>query len=37
MKHNDIETLAAITTDKEIKEYCQDLGWDKKQIAELKL
>jgi len=37
MKHNDIETLATITTDKEIKEYCQDLGWDKKQIAELKL
>jgi hypothetical protein len=37
MKLSDVETLAAITTDKEIKEYCQDLGWDKKQIAELKL
>jgi hypothetical protein len=37
MKWADIETLAATTTDKEIKEYCALLGWDKKQIAELKL
>jgi hypothetical protein len=37
MKHNDIETLATITTDKEIKEYCADLGWDKKEINGLKL
>jgi hypothetical protein len=37
MKLSDIETLAAITTDKEIKEYCADLGWDKKEINGLKL
>jgi hypothetical protein len=37
MKSSDIETLAAITTDKEIKEYAKDLGWDKKQIADIKL
>jgi hypothetical protein len=37
MKMSDIETLAAVTTDKEIKEYAKDLGWDKKQIAEIKL
>jgi len=37
MKLADIETLAAITTDKEIKEYAADLGWDKKQIANIKL
>ncbi len=37
MKMSDIETLAAITTDKEIKEYAKDLGWDKKQIADIKL
>ena len=37
MKISDIETLAAITTDKEIKEYAKDLGWDKKQIADIKL
>lgn len=36
-KWSDLETLAAITTDKEIKQYCEGLGWDKKQIAELKL
>lgn len=36
MKRADIETLAAITTDKEIKEYCADLGWDKKEINGLK-
>jgi hypothetical protein len=37
MKWSDIETLASITTDKEVKEYCTMLGWDKKQIAEIKL
>jgi hypothetical protein len=37
MKMNDVSTLAAITTDKEIKEYAKDLGWDKKQIADIKL
>jgi hypothetical protein len=37
MKLNDIQTLAAITTDKEIKKYAEDLGWDKKQIANIKL
>jgi hypothetical protein len=37
MKLADVQTLAAITTDKEIKEYAKDLGWDKKQIADIKL
>ena len=37
MKMADVETLASITTDKEIKEYAKDLGWDKKQIADIKL
>jgi hypothetical protein len=37
MKMKDVETLAAITTDKEIKKYCEGLGWDKKKIAEIKL
>jgi len=37
MKMTDVETLAAVTTDKEIKEYAKDLGWDKTQIAEIKL
>lgn len=37
MKRSDIETLAAITTDREIKQYCEDLGWDKKQINGIKL
>lgn len=37
MKRSDIETLAAITTDKEIKQYCEDLGWDKKAINGIKL
>jgi hypothetical protein len=36
MKLNDISTLAKITTDKEIKQYCEDLGWDKKQINGIK-
>jgi hypothetical protein len=37
MKMADIETLAAITTDEEIREYCEGLGWDKKEIRGLKL
>lgn len=37
MKIEDIRTMAAITTDKEIKEYCKELGWDKKQINAIKL
>ena len=37
MKRADIETLAAITTDKEIKQYCESLGWDKKEINGIKL
>lgn len=36
MKMSDVETLAAITTDKEVKEYCEKLGWDKKQINAIK-
>jgi len=36
MKRTDIETLAAITSDKEIKQYCESLGWDKKEINGLK-
>jgi hypothetical protein len=37
MKAADVQTLATITTKNEIKEYCEGLGWDKKQINELKL
>ena len=37
MKREDVETLAAITTNDEIKQYCTDLGWDKKAINGLKL
>lgn len=37
MKYDDIVTLAAITTDKDIKKYCEGLGWDKKKINEIKL
>lgn len=37
MKLSDIETLAAITSDKEIKQYCENLGWDKKQVNAIKL
>lgn len=36
MKINDVETLATITTDKEIKQYCESLGWDKKEINGIK-
>ena len=37
MKMSDVETLAIITSDKEIKEYCESLGWDKKTINGIKL
>lgn len=37
MKLSDVEALAAITTKEEIKQYCRDLGWDKKQINDIKL
>jgi hypothetical protein len=37
MKAADVRTLAAITTKEEIKQYCEGLGWDKKQINGLKL
>jgi desulfoferrodoxin (superoxide reductase-like protein) len=37
MKRSDVETLAAISTDKEIKQYCERLGWDKKEINAIKL
>ena len=37
MKIEDVRTMAAITSDKEIKEYCKELGWDKKQINAIKL
>jgi hypothetical protein len=37
MKLSDVEALSAITTEKEIKKYCEDLGWDKAQIAKIKL
>jgi hypothetical protein len=37
MKMADIETLAEITTDEEIRQYCEGLGWDKKEIRGLKL
>jgi len=37
MKLSDIETLSSITTEKEIKDYCESLGWDKKAINGIKL
>jgi hypothetical protein len=37
MKMSDVETLASVTSEKEIKEYAKNLGWDKKQIADIKL
>jgi hypothetical protein len=37
MKAADVQTLASITTKEEIKQYCENLGWDKKQINALKL
>jgi hypothetical protein len=36
MKMSDVETMAVITTDKEVKAYCEKLGWDKKQINAIK-
>jgi len=36
MKYQDIETMAKITDTKEIKAYCEKLGWDKKQINAIK-
>jgi len=36
MKMSDIETLSATVSEKEIKKYCEDLGWDKKQINGIK-
>ena len=37
MKIQDVETLAAVTSNKEVKQYCEQLGWDKKQIKSIKL
>jgi L-rhamnose isomerase len=36
MKMSDVVTLAQITSDKEIKAYCESLGWDKKQVNAIK-
>ena len=36
MKRADLATLAIITTDREIKDYCQNLGWDKKEVNAIK-
>ena len=36
MKRSDIETLSSITTDAEIRRYCEDLGWDKEKARALK-
>lgn len=36
MKMSDLETLDKITSEKEIKKYCESLGWDKKQINAVK-
>lgn len=37
MKLDDVNTLAAVSTSDDIKKYCFNLGWDAKQINELKL
>ena len=37
MKSADISTLAAMSDNKEIKDHCRGLGWDKKQIDAIKL
>ena len=37
MKQVDLDAMSEITTDKEIKEYCKELGWDKKEINAIKL
>ena len=36
MKMDDITALANITTDKEVREYCECLGWDRKKASALK-
>lgn len=36
-KRNDIETLASITTNDEIRQHLRDLGWDQEAINKLKL
>jgi hypothetical protein len=37
MKIDDVSVLSELTSNEEIKNYCEQLGWDKKQINELKL
>ena len=37
MKSADISALAVMTDNKEIKDHCRGLGWDKKQIDAIKL
>jgi|TARA_R110001592_G_scaffold13934_8_gene63333 hypothetical protein len=37
MKSADISALAAMSDNKEIKDHCRGLGWDKKQIDAIKL
>jgi|TARA_B100002019_G_scaffold216759_1_gene189445 hypothetical protein len=36
-KMEDIKTLSEITSDKEIKKYCEDMGWSKKDVSGIKL
>ena len=36
MKRADIATLAIINTDKDIKQYCENLGWSKKEVNAIK-
>jgi hypothetical protein len=36
MKISDLETLSEISSTADIKKYCEDLGWDKKQINGIK-
>lgn len=36
MKWSDLETLAEINSDKDIKQYCESLGWEKKEINAIK-
>jgi hypothetical protein len=37
MKKSDLETLSEITTDKEIKQHLENMGWSKKEIDGIKL
>lgn len=37
MKRDDAIALSNIVTDKEIKEYCKELGWDNKDVNGIKL